>query len=468
MSAPASEHRSFPLGRVLRGTEYFTLAFGSMIGVAWLILMNDWLERGGPGGAMLGFLAGGVALIPVAYVYGRLAERMPDAASEIAYTGAVFPAGVSFGVGWMMVFCYLVVCPWEAVAIGQLASYLFPQLNTFELYRVAGFPVFLPHVVLGLGLTTAVTTINIRGVHLSAAFQNLAVYGLLAVFAVFTVLGLRHGSVENLEPLFIRGDSLGGAFVSTLLVLQIVPYYLTGFETVAKCSEEAAADFQPRSFLGVILLSLVVGTLFYVVVIGVVASLEPWTNLLEKPFATAIAFQHAFESEWLVRLILAGALLSLLKVFNGNFLAASRLLFALGRRGLLDVRMGQVHDRYRTPTLAIFFVGCVTALAALLGKAVLVPITEVGSFAAPVGWLATCLAFCRGAGGDWTFRERAVGACGVVVTGVFIVLKVVPGVPGSFWVFEYLCLAGWLALGLVLWLRRPRYEPKLWRDSEGS
>jgi len=34
---------------------------------------------------------GGLALVPVALVYGRLASRMPEAASEIAYTGAVFP-----------------------------------------------------------------------------------------------------------------------------------------------------------------------------------------------------------------------------------------------------------------------------------------------------------------------------------------------------------------------------------------
>src|SRR5262249_48419730 len=55
-----------PPRRVMRGREYFTLAFGSIVGVGWMILLDDWLRRGGPAGAMLGFLLGGIALVPVA------------------------------------------------------------------------------------------------------------------------------------------------------------------------------------------------------------------------------------------------------------------------------------------------------------------------------------------------------------------------------------------------------------------
>ena len=58
---------------------------------------------------------------------------------------------------------------------------------------------------------------------------------------------------------------------------------------------------------------------------------------------TAVAFEHAVGSRWIVSVILAAALLSLFKVFNGNLVAASRLVFAMGRRGLVDGRVGQVH-----------------------------------------------------------------------------------------------------------------------------
>src|SRR5437667_4917050 len=129
------------LQRALRSKEYFTLAFGTMVGVGWMVVIDDWLMRGGAVGAMLGFLIGGLALVPIAYVYGRLSERMPDAGSEVAYTAAVFPQVVSFATGWMMTLAYLIVCPYEAVAIGRVGSYVFPQLNSLELYRVGGYPV---------------------------------------------------------------------------------------------------------------------------------------------------------------------------------------------------------------------------------------------------------------------------------------------------------------------------------------
>jgi len=42
-----------------------------MIGVGWLVLMDDWLGRGGPLGAMLAFGIGGLLLLPIGYVYGH-------------------------------------------------------------------------------------------------------------------------------------------------------------------------------------------------------------------------------------------------------------------------------------------------------------------------------------------------------------------------------------------------------------
>ena len=132
------------LVRKLRLVDYFTLGWGTMVGVGWLVVMDDWLLRGGALGAILGFAIGGLLLLPIGYVYGKLVMVMPDAAGEVAYTAKVFPSTISFATGWMMVLAYFIVCPWEAVATGRIAAYIFPQLNQFELYRVAGKPVYLP------------------------------------------------------------------------------------------------------------------------------------------------------------------------------------------------------------------------------------------------------------------------------------------------------------------------------------
>src|SRR5713226_4133235 len=136
--SPARLPAMTQLARQLRVVDYFTLGFGTMIGVGWLVVMDDWLGRGGPLGAVLGFAIGGALLLPIGYVYGQLVAAMPDAAGEVAYTAKVFPRSVSFATGWMMILAYFIVCPWEAVAVGRIAGYIFPALDSMELYRIAG------------------------------------------------------------------------------------------------------------------------------------------------------------------------------------------------------------------------------------------------------------------------------------------------------------------------------------------
>ena len=107
------------LSRKLNLWNYFALGFGSMIGTGWVVLMDDWLARGGSLGAMLGFALGGILLLPVGYIYGQWVARLPDAAGEAAYTAQVFSPFVSYFTGWMMLLAYFIVCPWEAVAVGK-------------------------------------------------------------------------------------------------------------------------------------------------------------------------------------------------------------------------------------------------------------------------------------------------------------------------------------------------------------
>jgi amino acid transporter len=446
---------SSSLRRALGVVDYFTLAFGSMIGVGWVVLMHDWLGRGGPAGAMLGFLLGGLLLVPVGVVYGQLTAGLPRADSEMGFTAGLFPLWGRFGVGWMMTLAYLIVCPWEAVAVGQLAAQLWRDLEQVRLYQVGGSPVYLPGLSLGLALVLVVTVVNYRGVRHGAVLQNVFTFGLLATFAVFFVLGLWRGSPANLLPAF-RADV--GALVSTFLVLQIVPYYMGGFEIVSRCAEERHACFADRRFVGITLAALAAGVFFYAAVILVVALLSPWRELLaeEETSATVLAFRRAFGSETLVRLVLFGAILSLIKVFNGCFLAASRQLFAMGRAGMVTRQLGDVHPSLGTPRWAIVLVGLLSAAGCFLGKAVLVPITEVGSLAYAVGWLAACLAYCCGVGSRARLERWLVGPAGVIVCVLLLGMKLVPGVPGNFSQWEYAALGCWLGLGAVLWSLRPR------------
>ena len=151
--------------------------------------------------------------------------------------------------------------------------------------------------------------------------------------------------------------------------------------------------------------------------------------------------------------VLLAAFLSLVKIFNANFLAATRLLFALGRKGMMPPALALVHSRCGTPHVAVVAMALLTAGASFFGDAVLVPITEVGSLAIGVGWLSACVAFLRRTPGG---PGRAMAWAGALVSLAIVAMKIVPGVPGSFSRTEWLALLAWAALGGACWRARHR------------
>jgi basic amino acid/polyamine antiporter, APA family len=430
------------LARKLTLPGYFALGFGTMVGVGWVVLMDDWLGRGGPFGAMLGFALGGILLLPVGYVYGQWVQRLPDAAGEAAYTAQVFPPLVSYFTGWMMLLAYFIVFPWEAVAAGKIAAYIFPRLDTMELYRVAGQPVFLPRLLLGIGFTIFLAFLNYRGIRASATFQIWATSAVLGVFVILILVSARSGSPVHLQPHFSQAP-----LVSILLTLQIVPYFMTGFESVPKVAEEAHPGFPPQSFFKAIAMALLIGAGFYTLAVGAASYIAPWRSLLGKRFATAIAFEQGTHSAWLVRLILAVTLVALLQVFNGNFVATSRLLFAFGRRGTISPVFSVIHAKYLTPSIAIFGITAGTLAGLFLGDALLVPVTEVGSMASAVGWLAACSSFWMV---EKRLRLRLITTLGVLVSLLLLLMKWLPVFPGHFSVAEWIAFAAWLVIGLLM------------------
>jgi amino acid transporter len=138
------------------------------------------------------------------------------------------------------------------------------------------------------------------------------------------------------------------------------------------------------------------------------------------------------------------------------------MLFALGRRGLVDTRASQIHSQYQTPSTAVLCIGLATAVCMLLGDAILVPITEVGSVACAIGWAATCAAYLyMGRAGTLPGRSKLsavewfVAVFGLLVAISMLLMKVVPAIPGHFTVYEWIALGIWIALGVISHRRAP-------------
>jgi amino acid transporter len=230
---------------------------------------------------------------------------------------------------------------------------------------------------------------------------------------------------------------------------------------VTKAAEEAHLQFRAQGFSRAIFAAIIVGAVFYMIVIAAVGFVAPWRRLTGAPFMTAVAFEHAVGSRWIVSVILSAALLSLFKVFNGNFIAASRLLFAMGRRGLVDARLASVHPRNQTPAAAVVWVGVATACSMFLGTAILVPISEVGSVAAAAGWFAVCAAYL------WMrprVLHRLIAVLGALVALAMVLMKLVPFVPGHFSGWEWLVLGLWIILGTSI--GHPRRTPPVTGKSD--
>lgn len=437
------------LARKLHLSDYLALGFGVTVGTGWLVVMDDLLRRGGPLGGVLGFAAGGMALLPIAYVYGHLVRAIPDAAAEVAYTAKFFSPVVSFATGWMLLLGYFLTCPFEALAFGRISGYLFPVLNTVELYRLAGRPVYLPQVALGFTLTVLLTWLNYRGIQASARFLKGTALLFVSFVAIFALAGVKHGAMSNFQPLFSHAPLL-----SVLLVWQAVPWLMSGFESVPKCIEEASPECRQRDFSIAMIFTIVVSVTFYCFVITAVAYVAPWQTLNSNdPFPTAVAFERAVRAPWIVDLIMASALAAVLKTFDGNMVASSRLLFAMARRNMLEPRMARIHPVNLTPSTAVIAIGAGTMVAIMVGEALLVPILEVGAIACATGWMAACASYLRM---KPAFVGRLAALAGLLMTSVMILAKMIPAVPGHFTVYEWIALAVWGVLGALAAASRSR------------
>jgi len=95
--------------RVLARRDVLALAFGAMVGWGWVILVGNWILRGGSLGAMWGFLIAGGAVVIIALIYGELVSAMPEAGGEHVYSLRALGHGGSFVCTWAIISGYVSV-----------------------------------------------------------------------------------------------------------------------------------------------------------------------------------------------------------------------------------------------------------------------------------------------------------------------------------------------------------------------
>ncbi|MGD9842507.1 MAG: APC family permease [Steroidobacteraceae bacterium] len=446
------------LSRDFKKIGFFTLAFGAMIGVGWVTALSGWLEQAGPLGTAIAFAIGGAIMVCIGLCYAELTPALPLTGGEVAYAYKAYGTFKAFLVGWALAVGYISISGFEAISIGRVLSFMFPGIDRWPLYHVMASTVYGTHLLLAVGCTLAITAIHWFGTALVARLQVWLTLAFVAVALIFLLAGFGGGSVANLQPLLPPGSTstvIGGI----LAVLVTVPFWFVGFDIIPQSAEEASHSVRPRQLAGLILWSIVAATAFYILLVFAVSFADPWQEIVGTDLPAARAFELAFNSSFLADAVLVAALIGLFTSWNGFFLAGSRVIFALGRAGILPRALGAADDRHHTPKNAILLTGALTLVTPLLGRDAILAIVNVGSFYISLAFLGVTLSLMKlrrdapelhrpytPPGGNAVPIIAATGAVAMLLA------MLIPGSPAALrWPIEAGLLIGFGVLGLALW-----------------
>jgi basic amino acid/polyamine antiporter, APA family len=382
------------LRRVIGASQLFTLGFGAIVGVGFVVGLGEWLSQAGPLGAILAFVAGGALTVLIGFCHAEMATAMPVSGGEVAYAYEVFGLRTCFATGWLLALAEVAVLAFEGLSLAWIVGVLVPGVHGPALYESFGEPVTLGSLLIGLGGMALIAWLNYRGISPTARLQDALTYAKIGLALVVIVVGLSWGRAANLRPFFQVGAD-GSIWGGMLNVFLTSPFWLAGFSVIARVMEEKAPRTSAPMVGRMLLLSIVSAALFYCLVILACSMLLPWRTLVALDLPAARGFEVALGSSILTKTMLVVALLGNITVWNSSVLAGSRILFALGRAQVVGARFGQLHPVHRSPAAAIVFLSVASCIGILLGRRAIMPVVNVASFCFSMSYLLVCLSVLK-------------------------------------------------------------------------
>lgn len=382
------------LRRAIGASQLFTLGFGAIVGVGFVVGVGEWLSQAGPLGAILAFVAGGVLTILIGFCHAEMATAVPASGGEVAYAYEVFGVRTCFATGWFLALAEVAVLSFEGLSLAWILGVLVPGIQGPALYQSFGEPVRLGSVLIGLGGVGVMAWLNYRGIAPAARLQDALTYMKTALALGFIVVGLSWGRAVNLRPLF-QESATHSAWGGMLNVFLTSPFWLAGFSVIARVMEEKAQRTSLRMVGRMILLAIVAAVLFYCFVILACSMILPWRTLVTLDLPAARGFEVAFGSSLLTKTVLVVALLGNITVWNSSVIAGSRILFSLGRARIVGAMFGRLHPLHRSPAIAIAFLSLASCIGIMLGRRAIVPVVNVASCCFAMSYLLVCLSVLK-------------------------------------------------------------------------
>jgi APA family basic amino acid/polyamine antiporter len=507
----AHESGEHSLKRTLGPFQLTALGVGAVIGAGIFVLSGLGAHYAGPG-LMLSFVLSGMGCAFAGLCYAEFAAMIPLAGSAYTYAYATLGELFAWIIGWDLTLEYamgastvssgwsnhfielldilhikiplwLAYDHWtglrtaENIVARQMAQASDPNLvpgtseflgkvgavaaaHSPELVRRATELLNAPTlfgVAIGFNLPAfcialLITAILVFGISESARFNAGIVVIKVAVVLFVIALGLRYVNMGNwghdwasFAPFGFSGVGAGAAYIFFAYI---------GFDAVSTTAQEAK---NPQRDLPIgIILSLVVCTILYILVAGVLTGMVPWQEVnIEAPIARAFMDRGLTTAS---HIITVGALAGLTSVMLVMLLGQSRVLYSMANDGLLPRKFfAAIHPKFRTPWKNTILVGL---LAAVVGS--VTPIDDIGKMVN----IGTLLAFV------------------IVCAAVLVLRKTNPGQARPFrtpWVplvpllgiafngymmyklgwINWARLLVWLAIGLVIYFSYSRHHSRL-------
>jgi amino acid transporter len=324
--------------------------------------------------AMLAWVLLGLLVLAGSLALAEVAVLLPRAGGNYVFLREGFGQWAGFLWGWVD-FCVI-----RSASIAALAAIFTESLHAVlrDLLNASTVLPFWGEQAVTIAVIAALALVNARGTTWSGGLQVaittvkvLSLAGIAVLpFIALAVWGSASGvNTELLEPVWpadlaaVSWSKFGAALVGVFWAYH-------GWQNIGPVAEEIRNPGRniPLALIGgmltVMALYVSVNFAYYLVVPrGVMA-----TEGKDIPVATLFAGRLIGS----IGLMLASAavMTSVFGALNGNLLVGPRLLFAMGRDGLVPHRLGRLHPRYQTPavaciTLAVWSVLLVIGVALL-------------------------------------------------------------------------------------------------------
>jgi basic amino acid/polyamine antiporter, APA family len=462
----AQETGELSLRRALGPLNLVTLGIGAIIGAGIFVITGQAAAQFAGPAIVISFVLAGIACAFAGLCYSEFASMIPIAGSAYTYSYATLGELVAWIIGWDLILEYAFGAATVAVGwSGHFRAFLhdlgvtLPAMPSSD-FTLFGQAVHLKYDYIGFIVILVITAILVIGIKESANFTTaiviLKVCVVLMFIALATAFLYSHAWKPNYwHPFIPPNTGTRGEFgwSGILRGAGVVFFAYIGFDAVSTAAQEAKNPKRdmPLGILG----SLVICTVLYIVVSGLLTHLVPYQDLMvPDPVVVGI---RVTGHQWATFLVELGAIGGLATVMLVMLLGQSRVFYSMSRDGLLWPWASKIHPRFRTPYISSIVVGFFVAiLATLLPLSILDEMTSVG----------TLLAFVLVSAGVWVMRRThphldrpfrtpmvpLVPILSILFSGVLIVSL-------SYW--TQLRLVVWLVIGLVIYFTYGKKHSKV-------